>query len=1435
MRQHKMASRFGHGEGGPDADRPVGKATLTEALGAGDSLPDQPRAQFEATLGRDLAHVRVHTDDNAARYASRLGARAFAVGGDIAFAKGEYDPHSREGRHLLAHEVAHTAQQRGAAPEGEPAAAQQRGAAPEGEPAAAQQGDVGLATTQPGDAAEANADTAATAMMAGQPAEVSAQPIAIARKTQSEPRAPAEPASGSGGSGGAPAGSSAAGTPGAGAGDAEDEIGELTAERIGQEPNEETVAPVVPPHDLEGGKRELAGQGQQLSQDGGVEAGGTGAAGALGDEAPGAERGPGAATSGAGAGGGPAEAGGGEGGLADGGGGGAGGAAGAGGAGGEILASIGEAQRDAREAAAAAESESTAYKAEMAARRDRFDAEQQALTHEQLKTMSATDKRATLADLGYDPKKVAKLKDGELDGLITGKLEAEQHKAKILGMSPEELAALSPAQKLKFLVDLGIDREDLDKAGQAKTDKLFGDITRAAHIPGDHKVKIEIKGGLFGKSWVVNVKCDAEGGVDVQAQKEGGFLSKLVGWIKAALPIILTVIAPLTGGASLIALSVYQTVMAIKSGDWLGAITGAVSAMAGLGAVRAIAQGTGGLAQGLSKIAGIAEKLKGVATAAQTAMIAAKAKNAGSLLAALSAGAAAFAGFAGSQADKFARTMRSWSQRLEKWSQVVAGGEKVLKAIETGDAAAAIGGALQTAGGMAGAGSKTGKALQRASNITGFVDAGRRALQGNPPNYAAVADAALGIAGQLSEDRKVADAARLVSSANRLKAAWEARASNPAGFAEAALALAEAIQLAKYDLEHDEKDGEAKDGEGNVAPEAEREAIVARYQRSTRVVKSAGSLLQAATARPPNYAAALDAATQLIADFTEDKRLDAAAAVSGKLDAWTRAINSGDQRAIVAASLALFQSVEGLRSSIDEERTKSKLEAESRLPPGQPMPEDSGALPHVPPPQAPEPGESGALGDPPLASGIGGGAGSSSSQTPGQAGQTPGQTGQTPGQAPANQPTTPPGAGEAPKPRELPEDARTTLAIIKVFAELAAGFEHPTAKQLIAEWEGIRKQAEALDAKDASTYDQVLAKLRLLKGNAKFIEVVVKEFSSWETKLSPLDEKDMRHNLQALGRFTRNVERLARVAAIPEAFNEAVDNYVIVRGYDKSLSGEPATVTERLVAAGNLIKQAVSIHGELAWLVRVAQAVTAKLGASSAAAAIGSVRTAANKLGPETAKVVMRWVAPILEKIAATSGGKLASDVAARMVPVLAEHGAAMARLAAKPAFRVAVNSLAARLGAAFVLGISWPVTIAIEIGKLEAQFADQLFAETYANVSRWLSSRLFGKTIDELKQEIRGKPDTSFAGCDALVRYAFHALLGTAATRVSRGWVPYLVQQLSSQLSTLLPPTFRSQPEQALLTLDPPDLKLIAAGSIKDIACAYLDQEYRREFGEDP
>src|SRR6185436_20456330 len=69
---------------------------------------------MEPRMGHDFSRVRVHTDARAAESASAVNAVAYTVGRDIVFAGGSYAPHTTEGRSLLAHELAHVAQNAGA-------------------------------------------------------------------------------------------------------------------------------------------------------------------------------------------------------------------------------------------------------------------------------------------------------------------------------------------------------------------------------------------------------------------------------------------------------------------------------------------------------------------------------------------------------------------------------------------------------------------------------------------------------------------------------------------------------------------------------------------------------------------------------------------------------------------------------------------------------------------------------------------------------------------------------------------------------------------------------------------------------------------------------------------------------------------------------------------------------------------------------------------------------------------------------------------------------------------------------------------------------------------------------------------------------------------------------------------------------------------------
>ena len=89
-------------------------ANIHAMNGGGSPLPDTTRAFFEPRFGADFSQVRLHTDSRAGETARSVNARAFTVGRDIALGTGQYAPESHQGRRLLAHELTHVVQQRGA-------------------------------------------------------------------------------------------------------------------------------------------------------------------------------------------------------------------------------------------------------------------------------------------------------------------------------------------------------------------------------------------------------------------------------------------------------------------------------------------------------------------------------------------------------------------------------------------------------------------------------------------------------------------------------------------------------------------------------------------------------------------------------------------------------------------------------------------------------------------------------------------------------------------------------------------------------------------------------------------------------------------------------------------------------------------------------------------------------------------------------------------------------------------------------------------------------------------------------------------------------------------------------------------------------------------------------------------------------------------------
>jgi Domain of unknown function (DUF4157) len=90
---------------------PQVETQIQSMRGGGQPLPDTTRGFFESRMGYDLSGVRIHADAQAGEVAGHLNAQAFAIGQDVFFNTGRYEPQTHQGKWLLAHELTHTVQQ----------------------------------------------------------------------------------------------------------------------------------------------------------------------------------------------------------------------------------------------------------------------------------------------------------------------------------------------------------------------------------------------------------------------------------------------------------------------------------------------------------------------------------------------------------------------------------------------------------------------------------------------------------------------------------------------------------------------------------------------------------------------------------------------------------------------------------------------------------------------------------------------------------------------------------------------------------------------------------------------------------------------------------------------------------------------------------------------------------------------------------------------------------------------------------------------------------------------------------------------------------------------------------------------------------------------------------------------------------------------------
>lgn len=125
----------------------------------GRPLEADTRRWMEPRFGSDFSHVRVHDDSQAAQSARSVGALAYAAGSHVVFDHHQYAPGTPAGRHLLAHELAHTLQDPGASGM-----------------------HASLAIGHPNDSTERAADDAADAVVRGDRVEVARSSGGVVRR-----------------------------------------------------------------------------------------------------------------------------------------------------------------------------------------------------------------------------------------------------------------------------------------------------------------------------------------------------------------------------------------------------------------------------------------------------------------------------------------------------------------------------------------------------------------------------------------------------------------------------------------------------------------------------------------------------------------------------------------------------------------------------------------------------------------------------------------------------------------------------------------------------------------------------------------------------------------------------------------------------------------------------------------------------------------------------------------------------------------------------------------------------------------------------------------------------------------------------------------------------------------------------------------------------
>lgn len=87
------------------------ESQIQSAKGGGQTLDSNLQQQMGQAMGADFSGVKIHTDSQSDQLNQSIQAKAFTTGQDVFFRQNAYNPHSRGGQELIAHELTHVVQQ----------------------------------------------------------------------------------------------------------------------------------------------------------------------------------------------------------------------------------------------------------------------------------------------------------------------------------------------------------------------------------------------------------------------------------------------------------------------------------------------------------------------------------------------------------------------------------------------------------------------------------------------------------------------------------------------------------------------------------------------------------------------------------------------------------------------------------------------------------------------------------------------------------------------------------------------------------------------------------------------------------------------------------------------------------------------------------------------------------------------------------------------------------------------------------------------------------------------------------------------------------------------------------------------------------------------------------------------------------------------------